>query len=114
MGQMSLTNNKDLDRTNISLMLFGHGDGGGGPKYEMLEMIKRMENLQEIPKAKIMPIHSFFNELEISSHDLQTWNGELYLELHRGTYTTQAFIKRFNRKCELLLRDAEFLCSFNL
>ena len=111
---MSLSNNKDLDRTTISLMLYGHGDGGGGPKHEMLEMIDRMRNLQGVPCATVQPIHSFFQELEESSRDLCTWTGELYLELHRGTYTTQAWIKRYNRLCELLLRDCEFFCSVNL
>lgn len=112
----SLSNNKDLERTKISLMLFGHGDGGGGPKYEMLEMINRMEDLDGIPKVIKQPIHQFFQQLEETSSDLCTWNGELYLELHRGTYTTQALIKRYNRLCELLLRDCEIiwsLCKIN-
>jgi alpha-mannosidase len=107
----SITNNKDLDRVNESLMLFGHGDGGGGPKLGMLEMLTRMQNLDGIPQVKFQSVHAFFQSLESSSRDLSKWSGELYLELHRGTYTSQATIKKSNRKSEIALRDSEILSS---
>ena len=107
----SITNNKDLDRTQESILLFGFGDGGGGPTYETLEMLKRMNDLDGVPKIHTdQSIHAFFDNLETNSENLCEWFGELYLELHRGTYTTQSIIKKMNRKSELLLRDTEIFC----
>lgn len=61
----SITNNKDLDRVNESLMLFGHGDGGGGPKLGMLEMSTRMQNLDGVPQVKFQSIHTFFQYYKV-------------------------------------------------
>jgi len=94
------------------LMAFGHGDGGGGPTREMLENIRKMAEFPAAPRMRQGHVGDFFRRLEASSGDrLPTWNGELYLELHRGTYTTQSGSKRANRKSEFLLHDAEFLAS---
>ncbi|MBN1874401.1 MAG: alpha-mannosidase [Anaerolineae bacterium] len=94
------------------LMLYGHGDGGGGPTLEMLENIREMGSFPATPKLRQDSALTFFRNLEEKSGDvLPTWNGELYLEYHRGTYTTQARNKRANRKSEFLLHDAEFLAS---
>ena len=92
------------------LMLFGYGDGGGGPTREMLENIREMEAFPATPQMRQTHAGDFYRNLEQTSGDsLPTWNGELYLELHRGTYTTQARNKRANRKSEFKLHDAEFL-----
>lgn len=92
------------------LMSFGWGDGGGGPTREMLENIRVMENFPATPKTHTGTVNQFFRKLEKESGKyLPTWNGELYLEYHRGTYTTQARVKRANRKSEFLLHDAEFV-----
>jgi len=94
------------------LMVFGYGDGGGGPTREMLENIREMESFPGLPRVRQKSVGDFFRRLESEHGDeLPVWNGELYLELHRGTYTTQARNKRANRKTEFLLHDAEFLAA---
>jgi len=95
------------------LMSYGWGDGGGGPTREMLENIREMGDFPSTPKIHTGRVHEFFRKLENDVGDnLPTWNGELYLEYHRGTYTTQARNKRANRKSEFLLHDAEFLAAY--
>ena len=94
------------------LMSFGHGDGGGGPTREMVENIREMGNFPATPQIHCGTVAQFFEQLEAEAGDrLPTWNGELYLEFHRGTYTTQSRNKRANRKSEFLLHDAEFVAA---
>ncbi len=97
------------------LVSYGYGDGGGGPTDWMLENARRMETpLPGVPVVKQTHPREFFEALEKRVMDdphLPVWSGELYLEYHRGTYTAQAKNKRNNRKTELMLRDAEFLCA---
>ena len=82
-------------------MAYGYGDGGGGPTREMLENITLMQDFPAQPQMRFSTAKDFFEGLEKTSGDLlPTWNGELYLELHRGTYTTQSRNKRANRKSE--------------
>jgi alpha-mannosidase len=91
---------------------FGYGDGGGGPTREMLENIRELKNFPAMPKVAHGKAIDFFKKLEkTAGPTLPVWNGELYLEFHRGTYTTQARNKKANRKSEFALHDAEFLCS---
>jgi alpha-mannosidase len=104
-------NYKDLERSNESYLLFGFGDGGGGPTKEMLERLRRMSDLDGLPKMTIRSSDDFFDRLEADAKDLNTVVGELYFELHRGTYTTQARTKRGMRKSELLLHDVELLAA---
>ena len=107
----SQENNLDADRANLYLTAFGYGDGGGGPTREHIERIHRAEDSDGLPKARCARVDTFLKDLAAQSKDLQTWVGELYLELHRGTYTTQAKNKRANRQSEFLLHDAEFLAA---
>jgi alpha-mannosidase len=107
----SMSNYKDLERSNEAYLLFGYGDGGGGPTVAMLEQLQRMRDVDGLPRVEMLTPTEFFQRLETDSQDLTTWVGELYLELHRGTYTTQARNKRYNRQSELLLRDVEFLSA---
>lgn len=93
------------------LYLFGYGDGGGGVTQEMLEAARRMHDVEGLPRVQQKLARDWFPELESRVNDLQTWSGELYLEYHRGTLTTQARNKQGNRYSELLLRDAEFLSA---
>jgi alpha-mannosidase len=102
---------KEHDRSRESMLLFGYGDGGGGPTPEMLEQLKRMGDLDGLPRVTQRPVREFFARCEAEIQDPVTWVGELYFELHRGTYTTQANNKRDNRRSELLLRDVEFLAA---
>lgn len=102
---------KELQRE--LLMSYGFGDGGGGPTREMLENIRVMGNFPATPRIRNGSVGDFFRRLEATAGDrLPTWNGELYFELHRGTYTTQSRNKRANRKSEFLLHDAEFACAW--
>lgn len=93
------------------LCLFGVGDGGGGPKEESIEWGRRMRNLEGAPRVRFGTVRDFFARLEPHASKLPVWSGELYLELHRGTLTTQARIKADNRRLEGALRDVEFLWS---
>jgi alpha-mannosidase len=103
---------KDHDRSRHSLMLFGYGDGGGGPTRHMLEVLRRAGDLQGLPRTTIRSPQAFFELLESDCTDRPTIVGELYFEYHRGTYTSQAHTKRNNRKCEALLHDVEMLASW--
>jgi alpha-mannosidase len=90
---------------------FGFGDGGGGPTDAMLEFAARAAHFPAVPQARQGVEEDYFDDVVAASPALPAWVGELYLETHRGTYTTQGAIKRANRKNELLLRDAEILAS---
>ena len=99
--------NNDKGRTNSSLLLFGDGDGGGGPQLSHVERLVRVQDFDGIPKVKFSTCHEFFEEAKATSKKLMTWEGELYLELHNGTFTTMAEHKFYNRYMETLLRDVE-------
>jgi alpha-mannosidase len=99
----------DHDRSRSSFLLFGYGDGGGGPTKTMLETLRRVGDLQGVPRVAQRTSEEFFSELERTTTDLPVLIGELYFELHRGTYTSQAAVKRANRRCELLLHELELL-----
>ena len=100
---------KDHPRSRHSLLVFGHGDGGGGPTAEMLERLRRMRDLAGLPETRLRPPDAFFDDLAADARDLRTVVGELYFEYHRGTYTSQAAVKRGNRRGERALQDAETL-----
>ncbi|CAD5113260.1 DgyrCDS2438 [Dimorphilus gyrociliatus] len=105
-------NHKDKGRSDRSMYLYGYGDGGQGPTGEMIEVLNRVKDVVGLPKVKYSSPTEFFDEVEsFESKNLCEWTGELYLEMHNGTYTTQAKTKLDNRKCEFLLRDVEFLSS---
>lgn len=96
------------------LYLFGYGDGGGGPTADMEEAALRVADLPGFPQVEQGSAEAFFERLRArvwDDPDLPTWVGELYLEYHRGTYTSQAWIKRANRMAEILLHDAELAAS---
>lgn len=114
----SESNNKDKAVFNESLYLYGFGDGGGGPTREML---KRMDVLCRatasgalkgaLPKIQSGDVQSFFSRLQKRAKDLPIYVGELYLEIHRGTYTSQSKIKVGNRRCEEALFVMELLST---
>ncbi|PYI13511.1 organelle alpha-mannosidase [Aspergillus violaceofuscus CBS 115571] len=115
----SVTQHKSLDKDNTSLLVFGKGDGGGGPTFEHLEKLRRCRGMSDkvglLPRVKMgESVDDFFARLERKAEagtKFATWYGELYFELHRGTYTTQANNKRNNRKSEFLLREIEYLAT---
>src|SRR3954469_1068333 len=102
---------KDHDRSHRSLLVFGHGDGGGGPTPDMLETLRRARDLQGLPRTTITTSDAFFTALEADARDLPAILGELYFEYHRGTYTSQAAVKLGNARGERALHDAEFLAA---
>ncbi|MFB8758225.1 alpha-mannosidase [Streptomyces nigra] len=90
-----------------SLAPFGWGDGGGGPTREIMERARRLADLEGSPKVVVEHPDAFFAKARAEYEDAPVWNGELYLELHRATYTSQARTKQGNRRSEHLLREAE-------
>ena len=94
------------------MLLYGHGDGGGGVTREMIEVAKRSEDLPGLPSSTFSTARAFFDGIRAAGAKLPVWHGDMYLELHRGTYTSQARNKKWNRKAEVLYRDAEIWNSF--
>ena len=90
-----------------SLVPFGHGDGGGGPTREMTAAARRTASLEGSPSVRLAGPVEFFTDAQAELPEAPVWSGELYLEFHRGTYTSQARTKRGNRRSEHLLREAE-------
>lgn len=113
---------KNKSYTAEALNTFGYGDGGGGPTREMLEYGKRLsKGLTGLPIAKITTLSSYidkvYDDFKNSSAQLRRmprWCGELYLERHRGTYTTMGKVKRGNRKSELALTKLESLYAIDI
>nr|XP_018263421.1 uncharacterized protein I303_03290 [Kwoniella dejecticola CBS 10117]OBR85579.1 hypothetical protein I303_03290 [Kwoniella dejecticola CBS 10117] len=112
------TKNKNLGVTDECLLLFGNGDGGGGPTPLMLNKLQRLESAAnhnpEMPSFKIGKVSDFFDNLCEKTQNgrlLPTWRGELYFELHRGIYTSQEGLKKGNRRMEKLLRDVEYYAT---
>ena len=92
-----------------SLFSFGWGDGGGGPTERMLQNYSRLKDFPASPGLRMARVDEFFDSLP--KKDLPRWVGELYLELHRGTLTTQGVIKSLNREAEHRLLEAEAFAS---
>jgi len=90
-----------------SLAPFGWGDGGGGPTREIMERARRLADLEGSPKVVVEHPDEFFAKARAEYEDAPVWHGELYLELHRATYTSQARTKQGNRRSEHKLREAE-------
>ncbi|MET4783426.1 glycoside hydrolase family 38 C-terminal domain-containing protein [Glaciihabitans sp. UYNi722] len=104
---LSEHNYADKGDANSSLVPFGYGDGGGGPTREMLAAAKLTRSLEGSPTVEIESPQQFFERAGAEYAKPPVWTGELYLEFHRGTYTSQARTKRGNRRSESLLREAE-------
>ncbi len=98
---------RDARRASMSLLPYGYGDGGGGPTAEMAAAVARTTSLEGSPRVVHSTPTAFFEAAEAEYADPPVWTGELYLELHRGTYTSQLGTKQGNRRSELLLREAE-------
>lgn len=112
----SIQQHKSMDQDSTSLLVFGKGDGGGGPTWQHIEKLRRCRGISDqvglLPRVHMgNSVNDFFDKLERKADSFVTWYGELYFELHRGTYTTQANNKRNNRQAEILLRDVEWLAT---
>ena len=100
------------------LLAYGYGDGGGGPTRHMLEMRRRLDGMPGMPKTPSGRVDEYVSRLNDNVRGdhggyVHVWDGELYLEYHRGTYTSQAYNKRMNRQLELTLRETEFVCALD-
>lgn len=109
-------NFKDKAISDVSLLLYGYGDGGGGPTRQMRARARRMHNLEGVPSVQDSNVADFFAEeasqLQAAPQaERPVWQGELYLQLHRKTLTSQQKMKEGNRREESLLRTAEYLCT---
>ncbi|ROT37304.1 glycosyl hydrolase family 38 domain-containing protein [Sodiomyces alkalinus F11] len=112
----SVSQHKSMDQDATSLLVFGKGDGGGGPTWQHLEKLRRCRGIADqvglLPRVHMgNTVDEFFDFLEPKAGGFVTWYGELYFELHRGTYTTQANNKLYNRKSEAMLREVEWLAT---
>jgi alpha-mannosidase len=103
------------ERTGLKdqLVLYGTGDHGGGPSEQMIDRVQTLNSVNTFPTVRQASPQIFLDNLEKETVDLPVWNDELYLEYHRGCYTTQALIKKRNRRCEVLLETAEKFASFS-
>lgn len=106
-----VNNYQEKDITDKAFMLFGIGDGGAGPGFEHIERATRLKDLAPLPKVKMQRAVDFFDDFVSEKDKFNEYQGELYLEKHQGTYTTQARNKWYNRKCEFLLRNYELLVN---
>ena len=104
-------NNREAGIVDVAISLFGIGDGGGGPKEEYVERGIRCAALNGCPPVRFRFAQEAMDEIAACEPDLDVWRGELYFEMHRGTYTTQAAQKLANRRAEEALRLAEMLCA---
>ena len=99
----------DKDSGGQTMNMFGYGDGGSGCTEEMIELMHRFEKLSVMPKCEHMGGAEFLEKNLKNNDSLETWDGELHLEMHRGTFTTKSHMKRANRQLEYKLRTAEML-----
>ncbi len=99
----------DKDSGGQTLNMFGYGDGGSGCTEEMIELMHRFNKLSVMPKCEHIRGDEFLEKNLKNNDSLETWDGELYLEMHRGTFTTKSVLKRYNRQLEFKFREAEML-----
>ena len=100
----------DKDLGGQTMNMFGYGDGGSGCTEEMIELMHRFDKLSIMPKCEHMGGAEFLEKNLKGNKNLEVWDGELYLEMHRGTFTTKSNLKRINRRLEYKFRTAEMLC----
>ena len=103
----AVKNYQEKGKIENALMLYGIGDGGAGPAPRHLEALKRMKNLDGLPPIKQESAGGFFKKLEKQAKELETYKGEMYLEAHQGTYTSQGYNKKHNKILENMLHDLE-------
>lgn len=103
--------NRQSSIADISFGMFGYGDGGSGSTTDMLERAEALKNIPGVPETVNSSAHEFFDEIGKKADEFPVYDGELYFENHRGTFTSQAFVKKNNRRGEFALRNAEILSS---
>ncbi|MBR0227769.1 MAG: alpha-mannosidase, partial [Clostridia bacterium] len=103
---------QDKEVGGQTLSMYGYGDGGSGVTEEMLEMVRRFSKVSVMPKIELTGGADFLHKNLKDNKMLALWDGELYLEMHRGTFTTKSNLKKMNRALEFKLREAEMFCAF--
>ncbi len=99
---------KDSGQT---LCMYGYGDGGSGVTEDMMEYANRLNQISGMPNTEITGGQAYLDKNFANSEKLAVWDGELYLEMHRGTFTTKSDLKKQNRRMETLLRETEMACA---
>lgn len=102
---------QDKNTCDETLNMFGYGDGGSGATEQMIEYARRMNEVPGVPNVRHIRADEFLKDNLSDKNSLAVWDGELYLEMHRGTFTTKGILKKQNRELEILLRDAEFIST---
>lgn len=105
-------NFRQKELTDRVLLSFGYGDGGGGPTEEMLQNYRILKEFPNLPKLEIQSVEKYFESLELQKN-LPIWDDELYLECHRGTYTSQSRTKKLHKQAEEALYATEIISIFS-
>ncbi|MBQ5973952.1 MAG: alpha-mannosidase [Oscillospiraceae bacterium] len=110
-AELRESKNNNLQNGEFDNVIFpyGFGDGGGGPTREMVEHARRLKDFPGLPRTRMERADEYFTRLEQERDRLPKWFGELYIETHRGTLTTQGHNKRANRTAEIGYQNAEKL-----
>lgn len=107
----AVDNYTEREQAPEGLLVYGIGDGGGGPGEAHIELVMRQQSLAGSPRVTAGKAVDFFGKLDQYRDKLPIYKGELYLEKHQGTYTTQAANKAYNRRSEYALQTLEALCT---
>ena len=102
---------QDKNTGAATLCMYGYGDGGSGVTEGMLRTVERLPKVSAMPNLTVSGGQAYLEANLNETKDLAVWDGELYLEMHRGTFTTKSDLKRQNRQLEILLRDTELFCA---
>ena len=104
----------EKEKSPHTMQTFGHGDGGGGVTTEQLDVSRALRTIIGLPPSMLSTTSQFFKTIEEQAKEFETWSNELYLEKHRGTYTTHGWVKKENRHAEALLYSTELLAVLGM
>ncbi len=102
---------KEKELVERGHFIYGYGDGGGGATADMLETMQAMKKIPVLPEMTSGKVADNLPVIDNAYQSLPLWQGEIYFERHRGVYTSQAILKKYNRQCEFLYREAEIISS---
>ncbi len=102
---------QEKNSADSTMQMFGYGDGGSGVTEEMIELMHRFEKVSAMPQTEHVTAAEYLRKNFDGNEKLEVWDGELYLEMHRGTFTTKSEIKRYNRMLEFKIREAEIVST---
>lgn len=100
--------------SNLRYNSYGYGDGGAGPSYDLIEIGRITEDIEGVPRVKYSSISSYMDRIRKEAYEIPEYRGEIYLELHRGTLTSQSEIKKGNRKAEEALHALDAILATNM